>query len=93
MGGVCVSVSLGTAGGVAVLGCRWPCQPRLPRDPPCAKEYEGCIGCKCAAWPGGVKFVRIGVFGCRECACVVVVWDSRSEGLAVTELSDALEGL
>ena len=66
-------MSLGTACGLEVLGCRWPGQPRLRRDPPFAKEYEGRIGCKCAAWLGGVKFVRIGVFERGECACVVVV--------------------
>ena len=48
-GGVCVSVTLGIACGVAVLGCRWPGQPRLPRDPPYAKEYEVRIDCTCAA--------------------------------------------
>ena len=55
-GGVCASASLGTVCGVAVSGCRWPGQLRLPRDPKTAREYEGRIGCKCAAWPGGVKF-------------------------------------
>ena len=62
-GAVCASVSRGTVCEVAVLGCRWPGQPRLPRAPPCAKEYEGRIGCKCAAWPGGVKFACVEVFG------------------------------
>ena len=60
---VCVSVPLGIACGVAVSGCRWPRQPRLPRDPPCAKEYEVRIDCKRAAWPGGVRFPGVEVFG------------------------------
>ena len=59
--------------GVAVLGCRWPDQPRLPRDPPCAREYEGRIGYKCAAWPSGVKVASAGIFGRGECVCVALV--------------------
>ena len=59
----CASISPGTVRGVAALGCRWPGQPRLPRDPPYAKEYGVRIDCKCAAWLGGVKFACVGVFG------------------------------
>ena len=62
-GVVCASMFLGTVSGVAVVGCRWPGQPRLLRDPPCAKEYEVRIDCKCAAWPNGAKFACTGVFG------------------------------
>ena len=72
MGGIRASVSLGTVCGVPVLGCRWPGQPRLLCDPHCAKEYEGGICCKCAAWPGGVKFVCIRVFVRGECVCLVL---------------------
>ena len=59
-GALCASVSLGTVCGVAVLGCRWPGQPRLLRDPPYGKEYEGLIDCKCAAWPYEGQFACVG---------------------------------
>ena len=38
--GAWVLGSWGTAFGVAVLGRRWPGQPRLPRGPPCAKGHD-----------------------------------------------------
>ena len=73
---------LGTSWGVSALRCLWVqlvgsrswgagglASPGCPET----KECEGDRGCKCAALPGGVKFVRIGVFGRGECACVVVV--------------------
>ena len=43
--------------------------PGCPETCPVQKNMKDC---KCAAWPGGVKFVRIGVFGRGECACAVV---------------------
>ena len=66
-------MSLGITCGVAASGCRWPCQPRLPRDPPCTKGYEVRTGSKCVAWRGGVKFACVEVFGRGECVCVVLV--------------------
>ena len=67
-GAACASASPDTVCGVAVLGCRWPGQPRLLRDPPRAKEYEGRIDCKCAAWPGGVTLLAVGGVQIVRCA-------------------------
>ena len=69
-GAFCASVPLSTVCGVAVLGCRWPGQPRLLRDPPCAKEYEGRVGSP----PVGSTLLALGSSGeGSACVCVVVV--------------------
>ena len=65
--------------GVAVPGCRWPGQPRLLRDPPCAKEYEARVDCKCAARLDGEQ--------------VCLRWGLRVSGVCVCDACGGIRGV